>query len=135
MEALVDISSKLSVSNTAYGSTPTYKYSVPFDKYVLIRQIAIGADSDFIATGLFQLKINGSNATSQATANTEVGVIGNLAIEFGEKDFIYVEPQGTVEINMRVSSGSGTAQVIISGTVLSRNEFEKVRAKYLAERV
>lgn len=130
MDAKIDISEKLTITNTTYSTTPSYSLQVPFDKYLLVSQIALGFDGNMLANGKIQIKVNGSATTSSGVSGGEVGVIANLTIDFKEKDFIVVEPQSSIDINMRVTGGTATSQVMVTGTLLTRDEYIKLKNKF-----
>lgn len=129
--ALADISPKQTISTTTYSLTPIYKVTAPNDNYILLSQISLGADSNFLNDGFVDIEINGNKITSNSNALNEVQLISNLSIEFGVKDFIFIEPGSSLNINCRISSGSGTVQFAVTGTVVTKNEFQALRNKYL----
>lgn len=130
MEALLDIMDKTTVSATTYGTT-RYVLKSPNGRKIMLSQISIGVDSNFLSTGKIQLSINGSNSTTQNSSNQEVSLISNLTLDFKEKDFIFIEENSDIHIEFRVTSGSGVVQVVTIGTVLTIDEFNLLRKKYL----
>ena len=127
---LVDVSEKLSITNTTYdSSTPTYKLTASGDRYFKITEIALGVDSNFVANGKLQASVNGEVFTNQSAALQEISLIQNMTIRFTDDDFIFVEPNGSLNLDFRVTSGSADVQVQVTGVNLSRQEFERLRKK------
>jgi hypothetical protein len=131
MRALLDVSDKLTVTQTTYAATPVYTLKAPNDEFILLATINIGADSTFLNSGKISAKINGNFITSQGAVSRETGLIQNLSLEFKERDFIFVEPQSSLDIDLRMTTGTGTVQIAVTGTIVTRSEFEVLRAKYL----
>lgn len=133
MQPAIDISDVTAVSNTTFSDTPTYTFKNPTNQWVIIDEIALGADSNFITNGKIQMKINGNVITSKGSATQEIGLIANLSIDFGEKSFIFLEPYTALDINARVTTGTGNIQCAVFGTQVTEDEFYKLKRKYLGD--
>jgi len=136
MDQFFDCSDVLTVDNTAYDyATPDYRLVIPPpDQYLMIGQIAIAGDSNFFSNGRMQIRINGRSVTAKAGSQAEVHVLTFATFESKSQDFLFVEPNHSIEINARVTGGSAQAQFMVTGTLLSRDEFERRRKAYLEGR-
>jgi hypothetical protein len=133
MDSFIDIGDVTTVTNTAYSSTPTYSVTAPNDKYVVVGEISIGIDSNFASVGKLQGKLNSKIFTSKNSSNSEISLIKDYAVPSPEKSFLFIEPQNTLEINTRVTSGTAKIQCSVSGVEVTRDEFMLLRKKYLGE--
>jgi len=131
MKPLIDISDKQTITVTAYPDPATYSYTCPNDAYALIRQISIGCNQDFQNNGRVQIKLNGTAVTTKSNALQEVQLISGLTIDFKEGDFVIIPPQSKIEVNARVTTGTGLIQPMVSGVLLSPDEYELLKIKYL----
>jgi len=131
MDSFVDISDKITVINTTYSDTPTYLVNAPNDSYVVISEISIGIDSNFASLGKFQGRLNAKPFTSKNSTSGEVGLLKDFSIPTTEKSFLVIEPQNTLDLNFRVTSGSAVVQCAVTGVIVTRDEFELLRKKYL----
>lgn len=129
--ALVDISEAFSVSNTEYSDTPTYSLRAKDNRFLLLSQIALGTNSLFSSNGRLQIKINGVAVTNQSSPLQEVRIIKDLTLDFKDKDFIIIPANGTLEVFARMTSGTGKLQVAVSGTILTPEEYEMIKKKYM----
>lgn len=130
MEILLHTPDKITVSNTAYADDKGYTLKAPGDRYLLISQISFGADGNFLSNGKIKLRSNGKFTETGADEN-EFGLISNFTYEFGEKDFFYISPNNKIEIFHKIASGTGVVQYFITGTLLTEEEFNQVKKKYL----
>lgn len=132
MEPFFDLGDVTTVTNTTHPSTPTYKVTAPDDNFLVLGQISIGIDTDFISNGKVMMTLNGKVITSQGSSS-EISLVNNYTFDTKSQDFIFLEPHQTFELFARVASGSGKIQTGITGTLLTREEFRKLQKKYLGD--
>jgi hypothetical protein len=135
MIPLTDVSSINSVSNTTYDeSSPTYSLQAKNGEYILITEISLGMDSNFLSVGYAQVSIAGQNVTSENSSSNENQFIANYTFNFTSTNaFVALEPGQSVKVNARVSSSSGKLQVGVSGIRLTQSEYFALRAKFLGQ--
>ena len=129
MQPVIDFSGKLSVSNTAYDAVSRYSYTPPAGKYLLVREVSVAGDSTFLSNGKIQMVISGNSVTSNAGTATEISPLNSFSLPFGDDDLIILGPGEKLEVNMRVTSGTGTAQALLIGMLLNEVEYRALLAK------
>lgn len=120
----IDMSAKLIISNTAYDNTNKYLYTNNTQLFFMVEEISFAVDSNFISNGELQMSVNGSPITSQAGVSTGITPQNTFSIRAGEKSFWILEAGESFETKFKMSSGSGVVQVILTGSLLNKSEYE-----------
>lgn len=113
---LLGMSDKLVVTETALTSKFKFKVpSLPANMCGVLYEIAIAADSTFIANGKLQVYINGEPLKKTAGASdSSIGILAGLQFDFRPKG-AKLKQDDEVEVSAFVSSGTGTLQVMLVG--------------------
>jgi len=130
MRPVIDFSSLLSVSNTEFDDSSKYLYTPPSGMYLWVREISVAADSTFLTNGRVQAFIQGSSITSQASSLQEVQPLNGFTIRFDPEDMIFIAPNENFEARFKVSTGTGKVQAILTGILITVEEYHKLMAKY-----
>lgn len=131
MKAIKEISEVFAVSNTEFNATPAYQLEATNARYIVIKEISLSFDSNMQSNGKFLLRIAGSSVTSQG-ASSEQNVTSTGVINFNydiSPLFVHLEPGQSLDIDFKISTGSGDAQVFVSGYELNAEEFAKFKEK------
>lgn len=129
MQPIIDFSSKVSVSNTAYSDSVKYSYKASSGKYFLIREISLTGDSTFLSNGFIQAFLAGNPVTSQAGAAAEISALKGFTLPFRDDDLVILAPGEEFLTKFRVSSGTGEVQIYLIGMLLNAQEYSALLAK------
>lgn len=130
MLPIIDFSSRFTVANTAYNITNRYRYEAPSGRYVLIREISVAGDSNFLSDGRFQAFLSGVAITSENGALTEVNAQTNFTVRFGDDDLFIIGPSEALEILLRVAAAvTARVQILMTGIMLTEAEYRALLAK------
>lgn len=126
----IDLSSKITVDNAAYNDTNALIYTPPSGLNLLLEEISVSADSTMISDGRMQMFIAGSPFTSNAGASSEIGLSASFSARFSV-DVPFIIARGEqLKVRFRTTSGTGSAQTLLIGKLLTDFELERLRAKY-----
>lgn len=124
MLPLIDLSARQSISNTAYDDTNRYRFEAPLGSYIWLTEISLIFDSNFQTNGRFQGFISGKSFTQQAGVLTEVQPAANVITMRARDDELWIlGPSEALEIKYRVAAASGVVQDMITGSVLTAEEY------------
>jgi len=126
MIPVLDFSNEFTVDNTAYNSTNKYAYEAPSGRFLVVQEISIAGDSTFLSDGRIQMSVAGNAVTSKAGASSEVNVINGFSSKIGTDDIPCVlSPSEEIEVLVRTTSGTGKAQIMLTGMLLNEVEYKQ----------
>lgn len=131
---VIDVSDKFAVSATAYG-TSRYEFNPGGQtasglQIFELREISISCDSNFVSTGKLQVFLGGRALTNGAGNTAEISPAGTFTIRFDGEDFVTLDRGEKLTVDLRVTSGSGVAQIITTGRYLNKREYDALRKRH-----
>lgn len=130
MRTVLDFSQKFTVTDTIAQGTHTYTYPSNDGRVFVLQEISVDLDSNMKANGEVQIKINGQPATGSGDASTSINPANSFSVKYDSPHLItFVESGSDIVVQLGISSGSGTAQVLITGWELMQREADTLRGK------
>lgn len=127
MQPIIDISSKITVDNTAWSADKAHTFK-PFDHRVaLVKEISILGDTTFLSDCEMVMTIGGKSITRSGESNAVTDLIAGLNLSFRREDKFVIEPGEELKTEFRTTSGTGTVQVMYRFTLLTPEEYEKLK--------
>lgn len=132
-DILIDASDIFTVNNTTYNTTNRYRFVVPPNKVLLLREVSVGISGSFTSNdGRVQAQIGQRIITNQggAGATTEIPLIQSVSWRYNDSDPSWIFENETITLSFRVGSSSATAQVTITGMLYDRKDYDTHRLRY-----
>lgn len=122
----IDTSNKFSVTKLSHASSggEDYRVQPPSGRYLILRELSIYVDGNFVTNnGKIAVTLGSNSLSNSGGAAGEIQLANSLTVRFDAKDKIFLEPGQFLTADATVTTSTGTVQYALTAVAMTKEEW------------